>query len=198
MASSHSRDEHYQAYQFEDPELDATINSTATLNIDILLYGETGTGKDTLAERLHSLSGRRGHYIAINCAAIPESLAESQLFGVTHGAFTGAMQSRAGFIEASDMGTLYLDEIDSMPLILQAKLLRVLETRGVERLGSTRSIPVDMRVIASAQSSLSEMVEQGRFRRDLYYRLNVVSLHLPPLRERREHIIPLFLNLIQR
>ena len=107
MASSHSRDEHYQAYQFEDPELDATINSTATLNIDILLYGETGTGKDTLAERLHSLSGRRGHYIAINCAAIPESLAESQLFGVTHGAFTGAMQSRAGFIEASDMGTLY-------------------------------------------------------------------------------------------
>ena len=198
MASSHSRDEHYQAYQFEDPELDATINSTATLNIDILLYGETGTGKDTLAERLHSLSGRRGHYIAINCAAIPESLAESQLFGVTHGAFTGAMQSRAGFIEASDMGTLYLDEIDSMPLILQAKLLRVLETRGVERLGSTRSIPVDMRVIASAQSSLSELVEQGRFRRDLYYRLNVVSLHLPPLRERREHIIPLFLNLIQR
>lgn len=198
MASSHSRDEHYQAYQFEDPELDATIRSTATLDIDILLHGETGTGKDTLAERLHSLSGRRGNYIAINCAAIPESLAESQLFGVTNGAFTGAMQSRAGFIEASDMGTLYLDEVDSMPLILQAKLLRVLETRGVERLGSTKSIPVNMRVIASAQSSLMKMVEQGRFRRDLYYRLNVVSVHLPPLRERREQIVPLFLNLIQR
>ncbi|MFJ4118935.1 sigma 54-interacting transcriptional regulator [Pseudomonas psychrophila] len=198
MVSSHSKDKLYQTYHFEDPELDATIHSTATLNIDILLHGETGTGKDTLAEKLHFLSGRRGNYIAINCAAIPESLAESQLFGVTNGAFTGAMQSRAGFIEASNMGTLYLDEIDSMPLVLQAKLLRVLETRGLERLGSTKSITVDMRVIASAQSSLLDMVEQGRFRRDLYYRLNVVSLHLPPLRERREHIIPLLLNLIQR
>ena len=198
MASSHSRDEHYQAYQFEDPELDAAIRNTATLNIDILLHGETGTGKDTLAERLHALSGRRGNYIAINCAAIPESLAESQLFGVTQGAFTGAIQSRTGFIEAANMGTLYLDEIDSMPLPLQAKLLRVLETRGVERLGSTKFIPVDMRVIASAQSSLPELVAQGKFRRDLYYRLNVVSLYLPPLRERREQIVPLFLNLIQR
>ena len=198
MASAHQRDDIYQAYQFEDPELDATIKSTATLNIDILLYGETGTGKDTLAQRFHSSSGRQGNYIAINCAAIPESLAESQLFGVTQGAFTGAMQSRAGFIEASCMGTLYLDEIDSMPLNLQAKLLRVLETRGVERLGSTKFIPVDMRVIASAQSSLPQMVEQGKFRRDLFYRLNVVSLYLPPLRERREQIIPLFLHLIQR
>lgn len=198
MASSRQNDDTYKSYQFEDPELDATVKSTAQLNIDILLHGETGTGKDTLAERVHSLSGRQGNYIAINCAAIPESLAESQLFGVTHGAFTGAVQSRAGFIEASHMGTLYLDEIDSMPLALQAKLLRVLETRGVERLGSTKFIPVDMRVIASAQSSLLDMVEQGTFRRDLYFRLNVVSLHLPPLRERREQIIPLFMNLIQR
>ena len=198
MVSSHSKDKHYQTYHFEDPELDATIHSTATLNIDILLHGETGTGKDTLAEQLHYLSERRGHYVALNCAAIPEGLAESQLFGVTQGAFTGALQSRPGFIEASDRGTLYLDEIDSMPLTLQAKLLRVLETRGVERLGSTKFIPVDMRVIASAQTSLPTLVEQGQFRRDLYYRLNVVNLHLPPLRERREHIIPLFLNLIQR
>ena len=198
MASSRQNDSTHNSYQFEDPELDATVKSTAPLKIDILLHGETGTGKDTLAERVHYLSGRRGHYIAINCAAIPEGLAESQLFGVTHGAFTGAVQSRAGFIEASHMGTLYLDEIDSMPLALQAKLLRVLETRGVERLGSTKFIPVDMRVIASAQSSLPDMVEQGTFRRDLYFRLNVVSLHLPPLRERREQIIPLFMSLIQR
>lgn len=198
MASSHQNDGIYKTYQFEDPALDATVKSTAKLNIDILLHGETGTGKDTLAEKIHLLSGRRGDYVAINCAAIPESLAESQLFGVTSGAFTGAMQSRAGFIEASNMGTLYLDEIDSMPLTLQAKLLRVLETRGVERLGSTKFIPVDMRVIASAQSSLPKMVEQGQFRRDLYFRLNVVSMHLPPLRERREHILPLFMNLIQR
>lgn len=185
-------------YLFDDTQFDTTVQNAAAQNIDILLYGETGTGKDTLAEQLHTLSGRQGRYIALNCAAIPESLAESQLFGVTQGAFTGALQSRAGFIEASDRGTLYLDEIDSMPLTLQAKLLRVLETRGVERLGSTALIPVDMRVIASAQTSLAERVEQGQFRRDLYYRLNVVNLHLPPLRQRREHIIPLFMDLLQR
>lgn len=198
MASPRQKHATYTPYQFETPELDAAVNNTAPLSVDILLHGETGTGKDTLAERVHLLSGRSGRYIAINCAAIPESLAESQLFGVTSGAFTGAIQSRAGFIEASHMGTLYLDEIDSMPLALQAKLLRVLETRGVERLGSTKFIPVDMRVIASAQSSLLDMVEQGTFRRDLYFRLNVVSFHLPPLREQRDQIIPLFMNLIQR
>lgn len=198
MASSDQNPDNNKTYKFEDPLLDATVKSTAKLNIDILLHGETGTGKDTLAEKIHLLSERQGSYVAINCAAIPESLAESQLFGVTPGAFTGAMQSRAGFIEASNRGTLYLDEIDSMPLTLQAKLLRVLETRGVERLGSTKFIPVDMRVIASAQSSLPSMVEQGQFRRDLYFRLNVVCIHLPPLRERREHILPLFMNLIKR
>ena len=181
---------------FDETQFHATVRNAAAQNIDILLHGETGTGKDTLAEQLHTLSGRRGRYIALNCAAIPESLAESQLFGVTQGAFTGALQSRAGFIEASDKGTLYLDEIDSMPLTLQAKLLRVLEARGVERLGSTAFTPVNMRVIASAQTSLAERVEQGQFRRDLYYRLNVVTLHLPPLRERREHIIPLFMDLL--
>lgn len=181
----------------EEPEIESTLNTTATLNIDILLLGETGTGKDTLAQRVHRLSGRRGSFVAVNCAAIPDSLAESQLFGVNSGAYTGAVQSRAGFIEAAHLGTLYLDEIDSMPASLQAKLLRVLESRGVERLGSTRFIPVDMRVIASAQQSLQEMVEQGTFRRDLYFRLNVVTLQLPPLRERRERIIPLFLEMIR-
>ncbi|WP_460131629.1 sigma 54-interacting transcriptional regulator [Pseudomonas sp. S1_E04] len=182
----------------ESLDIEKTLNSTASLNIDILLLGETGTGKDTLAQRVHRLSGRRGNFVAVNCAAIPESLAESQLFGVNSGAYTGAMQSRAGVIEAAHLGTLYLDEIDSMPLNLQAKLLRVLESRGVERLGSTRFIPVDMRVIASAQQSLGEMVEQGAFRRDLYFRLNVVCVELPALRAQRERIIPLFLEMIEQ
>ncbi|NCE91035.1 sigma 54-interacting transcriptional regulator [Pseudomonas sp. L13] len=181
----------------EGQEIETTLNNTAALNVDILLLGETGTGKDTLAQRIHRLSGRRGSFVAVNCAAIPESLAESQLFGVNSGAYTGAMQSRAGFVEAAHLGTLYLDEIDSMPLNLQAKLLRVLECRGVERLGSTRFISVDMRVIASAQQSLQIMVDQGAFRRDLYFRLNVVNIELPALRDRRERIIPLFLQMIQ-
>ncbi|WP_248749010.1 sigma-54 dependent transcriptional regulator [Pseudomonas sp. MWU15-20650] len=182
----------------EDPHIESMLSSTAPLNIDILLLGETGTGKDTLAKRVHCSSKRQGNFIAVNCAAIPESLAESQLFGVNSGAYTGAVQSRAGFIEASHLGTLYLDEIDSMPLSLQAKLLRVLESRGVERLGSTRFIPVDMRIIASAQQSLYEMVKQGDFRRDLYFRLSVVNIRLPPLRDRRDRIIPLFLNMVQQ
>lgn len=173
------------------------LNTTAALNIDILLLGETGTGKDTLAQRVHHVSGRRGSFVAVNCAAIPESLAEGQLFGVNSGAYTGAVQSRAGFIEAAHLGTLYLDEIDSMPLHLQAKLLRVLESRGVERLGSTRFIPVDMRVIASAQRSLHEMVEQGTFRRDLYFRLNIVSINLSPLRDRPGCIVPMFLEMVR-
>ncbi|MCF5184558.1 AAA domain-containing protein, partial [Pseudomonas syringae] len=121
----------------EDADIERVLSSTAPLNVDILLLGETGTGKDTLAQRIHRLSGRRGNLVAVNCAAIPETLAESQLFGVNSGAYTGAVQSRAGFIEAAHLGTLYLDEIDSLPLSLQAKLLRVLEARGVERLGST-------------------------------------------------------------
>ncbi|PRA26362.1 sigma 54-interacting transcriptional regulator [Pseudomonas poae] len=180
------------------PVIETTVNNTAALNIDVLLLGETGTGKDTLAQRIHYLSGRKGNFVAVNCAAIPETLAESQLFGVNSGAYTGAMQSRAGFVEAANLGTLYLDEIDSMSLPLQAKLLRVLECRGVERLGSTRFIRVDMRVIASAQHSLHDMVERGAFRRDLYFRLNVVSIQLPPLRERRERIIPWFLDMIRQ
>ena len=182
----------------EDADIEHVLSSTAPLNVDILLLGETGTGKDTLAQRIHRLSGRRGNLVAVNCAAIPETLAESQLFGVNSGAYTGAVQSRAGFIEAAHLGTLYLDEIDSLPLSLQAKLLRVLEARGVERLGSTRFIPVDMRVIASAQQLLHQMVERGAFRRDRYFRLNVVTIQLAPLRERRERIIPLFLSMLRQ
>ncbi|CAM3058113.1 AAA family ATPase [Pseudomonas floridensis] len=166
--------------------------NSAFLDMDLLLCGETGTGKDTLANSIHALSSRTGPFVGMNCAAIPESLAESQLFGVASGAFTGVCRSREGYIEASSGGTLYLDEIDSMPLSLQAKLLHVLENRGVERLGSTEFIPVDLRVIASAQRPLDELVEQGLFRRDLFFRLNALTLHLPALRARREQILPLF------
>ena len=178
--------------EHEIPDIKIIAQSTSVLGIDLLLSGETGTGKDTLAQRIHVLSERKGSFVAMNCAAIPESLAESELFGVVNGAFTGANRSRKGYIEAAQGGTLYLDEIDSMPLSLQAKLLRVLEVRAIERLGSTTVIPLDVCVIASAQTSLADLVEQGKFRRDLYFRLNVLTIQLPALRERREEIIPLF------
>ncbi|KFE48512.1 MULTISPECIES: sigma 54-interacting transcriptional regulator [Pseudomonas] len=180
------------AYFGDFVDLQYLATNTAPLNIDLLLVGETGTGKDTLARQIYRLSRRRGAFVAMNCAAIPESLAESELFGVVSGAYTGASKSRSGYVEAAQGGTLYLDEIDSMPLSLQAKLLRVLETRGVERLGSTEFIPVDMCVITSSQRPLEQLVEEGTFRRDLYFRLSVVSIQMPPLRERREQIIPLF------
>jgi len=176
------------------PNLEIVAESISQLGIDVLLSGETGTGKDTIARRIHTLSGRKGRFVAMNCAAIPESLAESELFGVVSGAYTGADRSRAGYIEAAQGGTLYLDEIDSMPLSLQAKLLRVLETRALERLGSTSSIKLDVCVIASAQRSLDDAVEEGAFRRDLYFRLNVLTLKLPPLRARQERIVPLFMR----
>jgi transcriptional regulator with PAS, ATPase and Fis domain len=160
--------------------------------MDILIHGETGTGKDVVAKHIHAMSGRRGAFVGINCAAIPESLAESQLFGVVKGAFTGASSDRQGYIEASNGGTLYLDEIDSMPLSLQAKFLRILEARGVERLGSTRFIPLDLHIVASTQRSLPDMVEADKFRRDLLFRLNVLTINLPALRHQRERILPLF------
>jgi transcriptional regulator with PAS, ATPase and Fis domain len=172
--------------------LKVIAQSLSEIGIDLLLAGETGSGKDTLAQRIHNLSGRKGAFVAMNCAAIPESLCESELFGVISGAYTGAERSRMGYIEAAQGGTLYLDEIDSMPLVLQPKLLRVLESRVVERLGSTTPIDLDICVIASAQRPLEELVEQGAFRRDLYFRLNVLTLKLPPLRVQRERILALF------
>ncbi|MBT2375476.1 sigma 54-interacting transcriptional regulator [Pseudomonas fluorescens] len=172
------------------------IEQIAPLRVDVVLEGETGTGKDTLARKIHRLSGRRGNFVSLNCGAIPEHLAESELFGVMLGAYTGAAKSRAGYIEASNKGTLYLDEIDSMSLSLQAKFLKVLEVRGVERLGSTQFTSLDLRVVAATQTPLAEMVESGRFRRDLYYRLSVVNLKLPPLRSTPECILPLFYNFI--
>ncbi|ATZ12637.1 sigma 54-interacting transcriptional regulator [Erwinia amylovora] len=174
------------------------IKTVAPLKIDLVLEGETGTGKDTLARKIHQLSGCRGKLVAVNCAAIPETLAESELFGINNGAYTGAGQARAGYVEAADNGILFLDEIDSMPLSLQAKMLRVLENRGVERLGGTRFTPVNMRVIVATQTPLLTLVERGSFRRDLYFRLNTVSIQLQPLRARIEVIIPMFRSFIQK
>ncbi|MCJ8346687.1 sigma 54-interacting transcriptional regulator [bacterium] len=168
------------------------LSKVAHLPVDIVIEGETVTGKDTLAQKIHKSSMRSGRFVAVNCAALPEGIAESELFGVKAGAYTGATSSRAGLIEASNKGTLYLDEIDSMSLVLQAKLLRVLEERGVTCLGSTVLKPVDLRIIPSTKYPLIKLVEKGLFRLDLLYRLSTTSISLPCLRQKRSDISPLF------
>ncbi|MFZ3266978.1 MAG: sigma-54 dependent transcriptional regulator [Terriglobales bacterium] len=161
----------------------------ARTNADVLIEAESGTGKELLARFIHDASSRSGKpFIAINCAAVPENLLESELFGHVRGAFTGAAATKTGKFELAQGGTLLLDEIGEMPVNLQPKLLRALQERAFERLGDTRTIEVDIRVIATTNISLYSMVEQGRFRADLYYRLNVIPLSLPALRNRREDI----------
>lgn len=160
---------------------------------DILIHGETGTGKELVARCLHEAGPRRsGNFVAINCGGLPETLFESEIFGHEAGAYTGAGKRRIGKIEHASGGTLFLDEIESMPLGMQIKLLRVLQERSLERLGSNTSIPVDCRVVAATKLDLKALSDQGRFRADLYYRLNVATLPLPPLRERREDIPLMF------
>ena len=156
---------------------------------NVLIVGETGTGKETIATLLHQ-SGprRRGPFVAVSCAILTESLIESELFGHEKGSFTGAVRERAGRFESADGGTIFLDDIDDVPPSVQVKLLRVIQQRVVERVGGTRPIPVDVRVITGSKRSLHRMVADGRFRADLYYRLNVLPIWLPPLRERREDI----------
>ncbi|WP_174873191.1 sigma-54-dependent transcriptional regulator [Vogesella oryzae] len=174
----------------------ATVGAT---DADVLVLGETGSGKELVARALHQVGPHAGgEFVAINCAALPETVFESEMFGAEPGAYTGASKRRIGKIEHADGGTLFLDEIEGMPLALQAKLLRVLETRSVERLGSNRAQPVNCRVVAATKLDLKAESAAGRFRADLYYRLNVVTLRLPPLRERAEDIPLLFSHFARR
>jgi len=165
----------------------------ADADTDVLLFGETGTGKEVAARALHDLGKRRaGRFVAVNCGAIPETMIESELFGHEAGAFTGARERRIGKIEHASGGTLFLDEIESMPMAAQVRLLRALQERRIERLGSNKEIPVDIRIVAATKTDLAALAKTGRFREDLVYRLNVVTLRLPPLRDRREDIPMLF------
>src|SRR3984957_3353118 len=165
------------------------IERVAPSNVSVLVTGESGTGKELVARALHDLSARRlKPFVAVNCAAIPETLIESEIFGHEKGAFTGALERRAGCFELAEEGTLLLDEIGEMPMATQAKLLRVLEDRKLRRLGSKVETPVDVRVVAATNQDPDEAVEKGQLRGDLFYRLNVFNIHMPPLREHKEDI----------
>ncbi|WP_200834066.1 sigma-54-dependent transcriptional regulator [Nitrincola tapanii] len=174
-------------------QLRRLLASVADTSADLLLMAETGCGKDLIARFIHEHSARQEkNFVAINCGAVPEALIESELFGHEAGAFTDARSRRIGKLEHANGGTLFLDEIESMPMSLQIKLLRVLEERQIERLGSNQIIPLDLRVIAASKAELRELCEAGQFREDLYYRLNVLRVEIPPLRERKEDIPLLF------
>ena len=170
-------------------EVFSTIEMLAQSDVTVVITGESGTGKELVARAIHFQGKRKaGRFVAINCAAVPEALLESELFGYERGAFTGAMQDRVGKIELANGGTLFLDEVESIPLAMQAKLLRVLEERAIERLGSNRRVSVDMHVVVATNQDLAKAVAAGQMREDFYYRINVVPLQLPPLRQRSADI----------
>jgi DNA-binding NtrC family response regulator len=184
-----------KAFIAESPsmkEVIQTVTKVADSRATILITGESGTGKEVVARLLHDLSSRAGApYVALSCAALPESLLESELFGYVKGAFTGADGDKPGRFETAGGGTLFLDEIGDVPPATQVKLLRVLQEREIERLGSVKTTPIDVRLVTATNRDLGEAVEDGSFRLDLLYRLQVVEIHLPPLRSRKEDVMPL-------
>jgi len=175
----------------------ALIDAIGPTAADVLITGETGTGKEVLARALHTASRRKGPFVALNCAALPETVFESEFFGHEAGAFTNAQHRRIGKFEYANGGTLFLDELETMPLALQAKLLRALQERSIERLGGNSVVAVDVRVIAAVKQDLKQLAVQQQFRADLYYRLNVVSIELPPLRQRMDDIPELFAHFVR-
>jgi Nif-specific regulatory protein len=178
-------------------EVFTMTRKVAPCDVNVLITGETGTGKSLLGHALHRLSPRKaGPFVVFSCANLPEQLVEAELFGHEKGAFTGALTLRRGRFEVADGGTLFLDEIGDLPLGLQSKLLRVLQDRSFERLGSNTPLTADIRLICATHRNLEEMVQKGEFREDLYYRLNVIQLHLPPLRERTGGIVMLAHHLL--
>src|SRR6201984_2871229 len=185
----------------KSPALEAVLEQVervAPTDSTVLIQGETGTGKELIAQAIHNVSGRYGRpYVKLNCAAIPFDLLESELFGHERGAFTGAIAQKIGRFELADKGTLFLDEVGDIPLALQPKLLRVLQEHEFERLGSGRTHRVDVRLVAATHRNLEQMVKRNEFRSDLYYRLNVFPIALPPLRERREDIAPLVSHFVE-
>ena len=183
-----------KAMVFSDPrsiELCRHVERIAPSGANVLIIGETGTGKELIARHTHTQSGRRGPFLAVNCGAFNENLVEAELFGHEAGAFTGAQQARPGWFESANGGTLFLDEVGDLPASVQVKLLRVIQERQVVRLGSRKPIPIDVRLIAGTNVDLEKAVLAGRFRLDLFYRLNVAPVVIPPLRERRGDIPPL-------
>lgn len=185
----------------EMKRIQETVEQVAPTRATVLITGESGTGKELVAQALHQASGRTGKFVAVHCAALPETLLESELFGHERGAFTGAVEMRKGRFELAENGTIFLDEIGEIPLHIQVKLLRVLENRSFERIGGTETITSNARVVAATNRDLRAMVDRGEFREDLFYRLDVVSIHLPPLRERKgdipllvKHYLDLYAN----
>ncbi|MBV8124145.1 MAG: sigma-54-dependent Fis family transcriptional regulator [Burkholderiaceae bacterium] len=183
-----------KALVFEDPAsqaLLAKVERVAASDATVLITGETGTGKELIARHVHTSSGRQGPFLAVNCGAFSDTMIEAELFGHEAGAYTGATQARAGWFEAANQGTLFLDEVGDLPMSMQVKLLRVLQERQVVRLGSRKSTAIDVRLVAATNVDLARAVEAGHFRRDLFYRLNIASLHLPPLAQRPLDILAL-------
>ncbi|WP_457568765.1 sigma-54-dependent transcriptional regulator [Desulfurobacterium sp.] len=179
---------------FSSPLMEKILSNAslfAKADAPVLITGESGTGKEVIARYIHKESGRKGKFVPVNCTSIPENLFESELFGYEKGAFSGAVKSKPGLIEEANGGTLFLDEIGDLPLSLQAKLLRFLQEKEVRRVGSLEAKKVDVKVVAATNRNLEELVNEGRFREDLFYRLNVLRVEIPPLRQRKEDILEL-------